>query len=153
MALVVLPSETEMARLKSFSPREALRFPELHSVSLLFMYAFLQVNIFLVRRIVFSFHGSASVLACRGMCYQLGATAWVPAYTSSFRAVLPAGRLCASSLIPSNSCGLGTVNFILTGFLHLCQTSRYYKIHFASYSKSVSLVVSLGTRRTEIKCR
>lgn len=145
MASVVLPSETEMAGLKSFSPREALSYTVLHSVSVMFIYAFPWVKICLVQRIVSSLHGSASVLACWG-----SVTPWVPACSSLFRAVLPAGRLCASSPIPSNST-LGTVNFTLTIFVYLCQTSRYYKIQFASHSKSISLVVSLGTRQTEIK--
>jgi len=133
---VVLSSETELARLKSFSLREVLSVPELHGVSLMFIYTFLWVKICLVQRTVYPFHTSASVLVCQGTCYQLGATARVLAYSSLFRAVTPAGRLCASSPIPSDSCGLGTVHFVLAIFTHLCQTSRY-KICFASFSQSV----------------
>lgn len=93
--LVILPCETQMARLKDFSPEKALSFPKLHSVSLI-----CRSRSAWSKRIVFSYQESVSVMTCQGICYQLDATACVSAYSSLFRAVLPAGRWCASSLIP-----------------------------------------------------
>lgn len=116
--LVILPSETEMARLKNFSPGKALSFPKLHSVSLICGSQSAPINpkdCFLLPRISLSSGLSRDLLpaGCHCLCVSL------------FQLVQSSAtcRQVVCQFSDSfHGCGLGTVNLIFTIFMHLCQT-------------------------------
>lgn len=145
MALVVLPSETEMAGPQNFSLREALSFLKPHS------YHWCLYTLCHGSRSVWS-KGLFSPFTDQPPFWLVKGHVTTQVSLHGWQSIPASSQQCgprARCLIPSNSSGLGTVNLVLTTFMQLCHTR--YKIRFASYSKSISPVVSLGTRPTEIQ--